>query len=285
MPELLVGTSGWSYPEWEKVFYPSSTTPKLSFYSKIFRTAEIDSTFYALPSKGMVLGWAKNTPQDFVFASKLPQDITHKKKLALEKGAEADLVRYLSLMKPLIVEGKMGPVLVQLPPSFTFDADIGALKGFLKALPDDVRFAVEFRYPSWLREEAWSLLRDRNVAGVIVDEPLLPPDVVVTADFAFLRWHGRGTRPWYNYRYTDSQLKAWAPKVQDVASRVKKSFGYFNNHFRGFAVENSLKMMSLLGVSTPAQDEARARATRFIEGKGVTGEQGSMLEYMERERG
>jgi len=281
MSELLIGTSGWSYNEWSGVFYPSTTTNKLTFYSKVFRTAEVDSTFYAFPSKGMVIGWSRYTPADFVFSVKLPQTLTHEKRLDLKNGVEADLLRFLSLLKPLIAAGKMGPVLIQLPPSFNYDEDFARLEGFLGVVPEDVRFAVEFRHPSWLRDDVWTMLRKRNVANTIVDEPLLPPDTVVTADFAFIRWHGRGSRPWYNYRYSPQQLEAWAPKVKEVSGRVKKTYGYFNNHFRGFAVENSLKMMGLLGESTPAQDEAGAKASRYLNTGGEERKEGSMLEYME----
>ena len=279
MADLLIGTSGWSYSEWTGVFYPSSATNKLSFYSKVFRTAEIDSTFYAFPTKGLVHGWARNSPEEFTFSAKLPREITHEKRLDTSKGAEAGLVRFLSLMQPLITTGKLGPVLIQLPPSYSYEEEFGKLKSFLELVPEDVRFAVEFRHPSWLREEVWKLLRSRNVANVIVDEPLLPPDTVVTADFAFIRWHGRGSRPWYNYRYGEEELKKWIPKVKDVTSRVERTYGYFNNHFRGFAVENSLKMIGLLGVSAPEQDEALAKASRFIDSGGRKDGEGSMLEY------
>jgi uncharacterized protein YecE (DUF72 family) len=282
MAELLLGTSGWSYSEWTGVFYPSSNTNKLSFYSNLYRTVEIDSTFYAFPAKGLVLGWARYSPDGFLFSAKLPKEITHDKRLDLGQGAEADLLRFLSLMRPLITAGKLGPILIQLPPSYSYDADFSNLKSFLEAVPDDVRFAVEFRHPSWLKSEVWSLLKSRNVANVIVDEPLLPPDTVVTADFAFIRWHGRGSRPWYNYRYGDEELRRWVPKVKEVSARVDRTYGYFNNHFRGFAVENSLKMMGMLGVSTPEQEEARSKATRFIDGGGREEGEGSMLEYVGR---
>lgn len=283
MSELRLGTSGWSYNEWTGVFYPNSSTNKLSYYSKLYQTVEIDSSFYAFPSKGLVLGWARYAPENFVFSVKLPRQLTHEKRLELGQGVEADLIRFLGLLKPLMVTGKLGPVLVQLPPSYTYDSDFAKLKAFLNMAPEDVAFAVEFRHPSWLREEVWSFLRGRNVANVIVDEPLLPPDTVVTADFAFIRWHGRGSRPWYNYRYADKELDGWVPKVKEVTSRVSKTYGYFNNHFKGFAVENSLRMMEKLGVSTPSQDEARARATRFIQ-TGVRDEgEGSILEFIAKE--
>jgi uncharacterized protein YecE (DUF72 family) len=284
LTDLLIGTSGWSYNEWTGVFYPASSTNKLSFYSKLYKTAEVDSSFYAFPSKGLVLGWARYTPDDFVFSVKLPQLLTHEKKLELSKGVEADLIRFLGLLKPLIATGKLGPVLIQLPPSFAYQSDFDKLKGFLGKAPEDIKFAVEFRHPSWLREDVWSYLRGRNVANVIVDEPLLPPDTVTTADFAFIRWHGHGARPWYNYRYSEKELDGWVPKVKEVTARVKKTFGYFNNHFKGFAVENSLKMMEKLGISNVQQSEAGARATRFIDSGGRDEGEGSILEFVDKGR-
>ena len=285
MSELRIGTSGWSYNEWAGVFYPSSSTNKLSFYSKVFETVEVDSSFYGYPSKGIVQGWARYTHENFVFSVKLPQLITHEKKLDLDRGVEADLIRFLSLLKPLIATGKLGPVLVQLPPSFAFQSDFENFSRFLSRIPEDVKFAVEFRHPSWLRDEVWTLLRERNVANTIVDEPLLPPDTVVTADFAFIRWHGRGNRPWYNYRYSDKELEGWVPKVKEVASRVKKTYGYFNNHFRGFAVENSLKMMEMLGRSNPQQQETRERATKFLKTGRTSDGEGSILEFVDKRSG
>ena len=281
MGELLIGTSGWSYKEWTGVFYPASNTNKLSFYSSLYSTAEVDSSFYAYPSKGLVLGWARYTPENFVFSVKLPQLLTHEKRLDLSRGVEADLIRFLGLLRPLIAAGKLGPVLIQLPPSYSYQSDFEKMKGFLGLVPDDVKFAVEFRHPSWLREDVWSCLRERNVANVIVDEPLLPPDPVITADFAFIRWHGRGSRPWYNYRYNDKELEGWVPRVKEVSSRVRKTFGYFNNHFKGFAVENSLKMLEMLKMATPQQQAARARASSFIRSGGKIEGEGSILEFMD----
>ena len=285
MNDLLIGTSGWSYKEWTGVFYPTSSTNKLSFYSKVYPTAEVDSSFYAYPSKGLVLGWARYTPDDFVFSVKLPQLLTHEKRLDPSLGVEADLVRFLSILKPLTAAGKLGPVLIQLPPSFSYQDDYRSFEAFLQRVPEDVRFAVEFRHPSWLRDDVWALLREKNIANVIVDEPLLPPDTVVTADFAFIRWHGRGSKPWYNYRYQDKELEAWVPKVKDVMTRVDKTYGYFNNHFGGFAVENSLKMMELIGSATPQQQATRERATQFIQSGGRPAGEGNILEFAERRKG
>src|SRR5713226_4146460 len=284
MGEIYMGTSGWSYNEWTGVFYPSSDTSKLSYYSKVFKTVEVDSTFYAYPGKGLVHGWARYTPDEFVFSAKLPKVVTHDKAMDPEKGVETDLIRFLDLMKPLIEKGKLGPILVQLPPSFTEERDAEKLRRFLEIVPEDIMFAVEFRHPSWLKTRTWEMLARHNVANTIVDEPLLPPDDIVTADFAFIRWHGRGSKPWYNYRYSENELTPWVPKVKEVAKKVKRVFGYFNNHFHGFAVENSLKMLQMLGEASPQQLEVRERATRYIDSKGESRgrekAQGSILEYM-----
>ena len=266
MGEVRLGTSGWSYKEWEGPFYPKGEKKKLTFYSKYFETVEIDSTFYAYPSKGMILGATKSTPPNFVFSAKLPKLITHEKALDPEKGVKEDLYRFMHLMKPLIEDGKLGPLLVQLPPSFTHADGFRKLKGFLDVLPSGVMFAVEFRNRSWLsKADALELLRERNVAITTVDEPLLPPDTTTTADFAFVRWHGRGERPWYNYRYRQGELQDWTKKVESIATKTKKVYGYFNNHFRGYAVENSLKMMELLGLADAEQRKLLAQVSNKID--------------------
>jgi uncharacterized protein YecE (DUF72 family) len=263
MTEIRLGTSGWSYAEWVGAFYPSDSMNKLSFYSSIFRTAEIDSTFYSYPSKGLVYGWARHTYPDFVFSAKLPSLITHEKKLRLEESVETDLTKFLELMEPLIARNKLGPILIQLPPRFKKDYE--RLENFLKILPKDKRFAIEFRHPSWWREETWKLLRKYKIANTIVDEPLLPADPIVTADFSFIRWHGRGERPWYNYRYSIEELELWLPKLREASKKVKEIYGYFNNHFHGYAVENCLQMLKMLGIITEEQKKIKDHVSNYLE--------------------
>jgi len=265
LSNISIGTSGWSYKEWEGVLYPKGEKRKLTYYSKYFKTVEIDSTYYAYPSKIMVQGFASVTPEDFVFSAKLPKLITHEKKLDVERGVEQDLTRFLHVMRPLEDSGKLGALLIQLPPSFTYERHLANLDAFLRIIPSDLRFAIEFRNLSWLRSESWDLLRRYNVANTIVDEPLLPPNPVVTADFSFIRWHGQGARPWYNYRYSDSELAAWVPKVKEVAGKVKKLYGYHNNHPFGHAVESALKEMELLDIASKEQKALQERVSRAIE--------------------
>ena len=259
---ILLGTSGWSYRDWIGPFYKKKDKSMLRAYSKVFKTVEIDSTFYAYPSKGTVMGWVKYSPEDFVFSAKLPKLITHEKMLHLEEGIEDDLNRFCDVIRPLLLNGKLGCLLIQLPPKYEFDPV--HLERFFRILPWEFKFAVEFRHLSWMRNETWKLLKKYGVAYTIVDEPLLPPEVQVTSHFVYFRWHGHGTRPWFNYRYNVEELKPWVPKVQKVAKKVKKVYGYFNNHFHGYAVENCLQVLEMLGVLTPKQVEAKTTVENYL---------------------
>ncbi|MBS7657236.1 DUF72 domain-containing protein [Candidatus Bathyarchaeota archaeon] len=262
---VLLGTSGWSYEEWVGLFY-TERKKMFSEYTRVFRTSEINSTFYTYPSPGLVYGLTRGSPKNFVFAAKLPQLITHKKKLALSEGVKDDLERFLDLMKPMNNAGKLGAVLIQLPPEFSFN-EIERLSRFLALLPDSYRFAVEFRNVSWIRDETWRLLKEHNVAYTVVDEPLLPPNMVLTADFAYIRWHGRHTHPWFDYRYSEKELEEWVPKVKEAAEKTKKVYGYFNNHFHGYAPENCVQILEKLGMATRLQTKVKNRIQAYIAGK------------------
>jgi uncharacterized protein YecE (DUF72 family) len=255
---IFLGTSGWSYKEWEGNFYDKkSKETKLRAYSKVFKTAEIDSTFYRNPSKGTVMGWLKYSPSDFAFTAKLPKVITHDKKLGLIQDVKADLEVFLDLMRPLQLGGKLACFLIQLPPKYSYNLE--NLEAFFKLLDPVFKYAVEFRNASWLREETWRLLRDYEVAYTVVDEPLLPPEVHLTADFAYFRWHGKGENIWFDYRYSKDELDTWVPKVLETANKVKKVYGYFNNHYHGYAPENCLQLIEKLGLLSEEQKKAKAK--------------------------
>ena len=260
MSEILLGTSGWSYNEWEGIFYMKGEKRKLRAYSRIFNTVEIDSTWYRYPSKGIVMGWLRYTPSNFVFTAKLPKVITHEKVLGLKGDVRSDLESFLELMEPLQLNGKLGCLLIQLPPSYEYNPE--SLESFLRILQPQFRFAIEFRHLSWMREETWRLLQKHNVAYTNVDEPLLPPEVHLTTDFAYFRWHGKGEKPWFNYRYKKEELEPWIPKVKEASKQVKRVHGYFNNHFHGYAPENCLNLIERLQNLTPPQTEIKARMSK-----------------------
>jgi uncharacterized protein YecE (DUF72 family) len=259
---VILGTCGWSYKEWEGSFYEKrSGQSKLRAYSRVFQTAEIDSTFYRNPTKGTVMGWLKYSPSDFVFSAKLPKTITHDNMLGLKKNVKADLDVFLDLMRPLQLGGKLACLLIQLPPKYTYNPE--NLEAFFQLLDPMFRYAVEFRNVTWLLPETvtFKLLQKYEVAYTIVDEPLLPPEVHLTTDFAYFRWHGKGEDIWFDYRYSQEELDAWVPKVQETSNKAKKVYGYFNNHYHGYAPENCLQLIEKLGLTTEDQKKAKTKNT------------------------
>jgi len=154
---ILLGTSGWSYSEWEEHFYQRGEKRKLRAYSSIFKIVEIDSTFYRNPSKGTVMGWLKYSPSDFVFTAKMPKTVTHDKMLGLKSDIRSDLNTYFDLMRPLQLGGKLTCLLIQLPPSC--GCNLENLEKFFDSLDPLFRYAIEFRNQSWIKEETWNLLK------------------------------------------------------------------------------------------------------------------------------
>jgi uncharacterized protein YecE (DUF72 family) len=261
---IRLGCSGWDYRDWADVFYKDKVESKLRAYSRIFNTAEINSTFYSYPQQGIVFGWAKYTPQDFKFAVKLNRLITHEKMLEVSKGVVDDLKRFCELMKPLQETEKLACILIQLPPGMKFRKD--RIEAFLKILPSDLRFVLEYRNETWMTDEVHSLLADYNVAAVTVDEPLLPPETRLTADIAYVRWHGRGKTMWYNYRYSKDELAPWITKLKEI-SQDADVYGYFNNHYHGYAPENCIDVLEMLGMATPEQIETRQHVSGYWKDK------------------
>jgi uncharacterized protein YecE (DUF72 family) len=257
---IFLGTCGWSYKEWEGNFYQRGAgQSKLRSYSRVFKTAEIDSTFYRNPSKGTVLGWLKYSPSDFVFTAKLPKTITHDNMLGLKKDVKAELDVFLDLMRPLQQGGKLACMLIQLPPKYAYNPQ--NLEAFFQMLDPTFRYAVEFRNLTWLMPETktFRLLEQYGVAYTNVDEPLLPPEMHLTADFAYFRWHGHGDEIWFDYRYSREELESWVKKIEESAEKVKKVYGYFNNHYHGYAPENCLQLIERLGLLTEEQKKARIK--------------------------
>ncbi len=262
LSDLLFGTSGWSYKEWVGPFYEKAEK-KLSYYTKFFQTTEINSTFYRYPSRSTVYGFYRTSPEGFKFSAKLPQLITHKKKLNPDLKVKNDLLRFLELMNPLRAAQKLGAILIQLPPKFVFREHNENLASFLEVLPQNFEFAIEFRDHSWLRNQTWRLLKQHNVGYTIVDEPLLPPEIQITADFAYIRWHGRGVRPWYNYHYSKQELEEWIPRVKKVSKKVDKVYGYFNNHYHGYAAENCVEILEMLNAAKPEQTSIKEKIIEY----------------------
>ncbi len=232
-------------------------------YAKTFRTVEVDSSFYRYPEERMAYAWARRSPPDFKYALKIPRLITHDKRFDPAQGIMKDLQRFLDIIEPLKRDEKLGPLLFQMPPSYRFNLD--QLEKVLTMLPEGYQYSIEFRHQSWLQMDTWKVLRDSNVAYTIVDEPLLPPDVILTSkDFAYVRWHGRGQTPWYNYSYSEEELQKWLPKVREIEAKSPSVYGYFNNHFHGFAVANALQLTKMLGGMTQEQESSLRKIVEYL---------------------
>ncbi len=252
---IFVGTSGWSYDVWLGTFYPKSLKAEdyLIYYSKIFYTNEINTTFYNIPSKWVVNNWMKRTPKNFLFSAKIPQTITHVKKLDVN-GCLDDLNYFLSVMDPLISSGKLLSFLIQLPPSFQKEKHFSNLKEFIDNWPVELKnsgyhLVVEFRHKSWMVDEVFDYLTNKSLTYCAVIEPLLPPRMDVTnPEFAYIRFHGYGKKPWFNYFFKEEEIKKWTIPIQEVIQKAKRVGIYFNNHFSGYAAKNSLMMLRELGL-------------------------------------
>lgn len=264
MGELLLGCSGWNYGEtpdkggWVGIFYPHKDTKRLRFYSQFFNTAEMDSIFYekfySHMTKGTFIGMVKACSENFQFSVKVPETITHKKRLDNKKSAIIEFEGFLEKISPLKDSKKLGAILLQLPPSFTVN-DFKNIEGFLDKLPSGYNYAVEFRHPSWKTEGPWDMLKHYNIAAVMTDSPakenleFLSEVTVTSADHSFIRFHGRNTKGhyWYNYLYNKEELKPWVEKVEEVRKQTKVLRAYFNNHYGGAAVINALQFKEMLG--------------------------------------
>lgn len=267
---ILSGTCGWSYQEWVGAFYPNNRVAKLPFYSRIFDSVEVDSSFYRAPSKSMVAGWVKSTGPNFKFSLKVPKTVTHDRLL---RGAEKEFLDFIDLVQPIARAGKLGCLLLQLPPDFTF-RQRDDLESFFGLLPseDNIHFAAEFRHESWDREETWDLLKKYRVANTVTDSPIgfLSRPVVTAPTHCYVRWHGRGRQVWYDYAYSEDELRPWLAKLAGLEEKVPVVYAYFNNHYRAAAPDNLLQLLEMRGELTEAQRKAMARSDRHRRRKKTT---------------
>ena len=229
--KIYTGTSGYSYKEWKGKFYPEKISPKemLRFYSERLNSVEINNTFYHMPTENVLLSWAAQVSDNFLFALKAPQIITHLKRLRnVEKETEY-LFSTLSTLKQ-----KLGPVLFQFPGSFR--ADRYALKDFLRLVPDNIPCAFDFRSPSWLVDEILELLRERGCSLCIADTDEYPADEIVT------------TAPWGYLRlrcsdYTGADLAQWLERIS--SQKWEKTFVFFKHEEGAGGAEMAMRFREL----------------------------------------
>ena len=260
MSKVYIGTSGFSYSHWKGVFYPEGLPqPKwFEYYCQYFKSVELNVSFYRLPKKEVFAGWRQRAGPPalnrsgtgpaggFVFSIKGSRFITHIKKLKdCQESVKvffeaADSLRGRTSDEVRPPQGK-NVVLWQLPPGLK--ADSIRLESFLKILPKDFRHAFEFRNKSWLAEEIYKLLKKYHTAIVFQDYPEWPISQEITADFVYLRFHGRTSL--YSSCYTGKELTGWAKKIKNWLDMGLDVYAYFNNDALGFAIPNARRLQEL----------------------------------------
>jgi len=257
--EIHIGTQGWNYDAWVGPFYPAGTRPSdfLTVYARAFDSVEVDSTFYALPASTTIRGWTDRTPKGFVFALKLPQEITHEHRLRDSTGAsEAFFERAREL------GDKLGPILVQTGPDFQ-PSELPALVDFIGRVPSDLRIAIEFRHRGWITDGVLALLSEHNLALALVDGRWIPRKLMLslaarpTADFAYIRWMGPN-RDLVDYSRVQvdrsGEVEVWADAIEGLAEKVTHVYGYVANHFSGHSPATAREFQYRLG-QTPVDPD------------------------------
>lgn len=206
---LRVGTSGFAYKEWKGSFYPKELKDAgfLSFYAARFDTVEINNTFYRMPKPELLQAWSAQVADGFAFVLKAPQKITHIRRLKPECGP--DLEFFTTTARTL--GPRLGPILVQTPPNLKLD--IERFDGFLALLPKDLRFAFEFRNPTWFDEAVHARLRAAGhvlVASDTDDSGDEGAPLVATAPWAYLRLRRSG--------YDDDALRGWHQRLRGLGA-------------------------------------------------------------------
>ena len=241
--QYYIGTSGWHYDHWRSLFYPPELSKDkwLEFYARHFATVEINNSFYRLPSEAAFANWYRSAPAGFVFAVKVSRYITHIKRL---KESAEPLKKFIDRARGL--GEKLGPLLYQLPPNMRRNDE--RLESFLSILSRDQKHVFEFRHRSWFDGEVLQTLHNYSAGLCLYNMPNFTTPVVATADFGYIRFHGK--EGLYSSSYSDAELAEWARKLADLARDLKAMYIYFNNDVEAYAVKNAMTIAGYLSHSS-----------------------------------
>lgn len=237
--EIHIGTSGWHYKHWRGPFYPEKlpASKMLEFYTRQFRTVELNNTFYRLPQPGGLNNWRDSTPPGFCFAMKGSRFLTHMKKL---KDPAMGIARFFE--RADLLQRKLGPIVFQLPPNWESDAE--RLDGFLRELPRGHRYAFELRNPTWHSPEIYAILRRHRAAFCIFEIAGFRSGFDITADFTYVRLHGPEGA--YQGSYPAAVLRQWAERIRQWRTELRAVYVYFDNDQAGYAPRNALELLRLI---------------------------------------
>src|SRR5215471_6502332 len=234
MATLYAGTSGFAYPNWKPQFYPAKMPAKdfLGHYAQRLNCVEINYTFRRLPAAATLESWVEATPSGFVFAVKANMRITHIQRL---KNAEQATELFFRMIDPLRTARRLGPVLFQLPPAMK--CDVALLKSYLELLPEGMRYAFEFRHPSWLVDDVYDALRSRNVSLCVAESERLEVPEVITADFVYYRLR----KP----DYTEEDVAAFAARSKELLATGRDLYLMFKHEETPEGALNAERLLAL----------------------------------------
>jgi uncharacterized protein YecE (DUF72 family) len=234
-----IGTSGWHYDHWVGAFYPQDLPDAafLEYYAGYFESAEINNSFYRLPDKNTLIRWREAVPEGFLFSVKASRYLTHMKKLKDPREPVERLFDRVSVLGT-----SLGPILFQLPPRWRSNPE--RLEGLLEILPEDHRYAFEFRDPSWFDGEVYALLAKHEAALCVYDLGGRTSPKEVTADFAYVRLHGPDGP--YRGRYGARRLAVWAGTFSAWLEEGLDVYCYFDNDEAGYATQDALGLQQMM---------------------------------------
>ena len=245
--KYYVGTSGWSYDHWKDNFYPPDIKKDswFNYYINHFSAVEVNATFYRKFKDETFTRWKSISPDNFRFVLKIPRVITHIKKLV---DAEKEISEFCR--QAMLLEDKLGCLLLQLPPFITYQP--GLLHDTLCLFEKKIRVAVEFRDKSWLIDESEAILKQHAAIFCNSDSPLNALNDWITTDAAYFRMHGR--TGWYAYNYSHEELMDIVRLMKRfLQNGVRTIYVFFNNDFGGFAPQNAKSLNELLSSDLSVQ--------------------------------
>jgi uncharacterized protein YecE (DUF72 family) len=271
--EIRVGTAGWSYKDWEGVFYPPGMSRRkqhpLGFIARCFDVVEINTSFYGHIKPEIAKLWARivsDVNPSFLFTAKLHRSFTHSPLSAMEPTSavsirpnDDDERRAREGLEALAATGKLGALLLQFPVSFkNTSLNREYLETLLRQFIEYPR-VVEVRHSTWNNPETIAYFTEHNVSFCNIDQPQLgrslEPTTHVTSSIGYVRLHGRNYDQWfeaensadrYNYLYKTSELGSWKERIETIAERTKVTFVVANNHFEAKSGVNALELKHML---------------------------------------
>jgi uncharacterized protein YecE (DUF72 family) len=281
---ILIGTAGWSYPDWQGAVYPRvSSSERLRIVAEYMDCVEVDSSFYRPPTARMTANWLRSVADrpDFRFLAKTWQRFTHERQ---NPWSQPELALFTDGLSPLREAERLDALLFQFPWSFR---NVPANRDWLRRIGEsfaDWPVAIEVRHDSWLGDEVQDFFRAHRFIYCNIDQPALghcvPFGQLVTSATGYFRLHGRNAKNWfrdkqevyggrYDYLYAESELDEVLPHVRAVAQRTKKTFVILNNHKDGKAFANALQLKARLQPQSAVRAPV-ALLTRFPSlGKGI----------------